>query len=40
MEGYTIALQELNEDKLPFIIRRPLPNGASEYWKVNDLQKL
>ena len=40
MEGYTIALQELSEDKIPFIIRRPLPNGASEYWKVNDLQKL
>lgn len=40
MDGYTIALQELSEKLLPFIIRRPLPNGASEFWKLNDLQIL
>ncbi len=32
-----IAEMELNQKKLPFIIRRPLPSGASEYWKVSDL---
>ena len=40
IDGYTIALQELKEGKIPFIIRRPLPNGASEYWKINDLERL
>ena len=39
-DGYLIALQELEEKKLPFIIRRPLPNGHSEYWKVSDLEYL
>jgi DNA-directed RNA polymerases I, II, and III subunit RPABC2 len=38
VNGYTIALMELKEKKIPFIIRRPLPNGGSEYWKVNDLE--
>lgn len=38
--GYLIALQELEEKKLPFIIRRPLPDGSSEYWKVSDLEYL
>jgi DNA-directed RNA polymerase I, II, and III subunit RPABC2 len=32
-----IAEQELHDQKLPFIIRRPLPNGGSEYWKLKDL---
>lgn len=38
IDGHTIALMELNQKKIPFIIRRPLPNGASEYWKVSDLK--
>ena len=38
MDGHTIALMELNKGKIPFIIRRPMPNGGSEYWKVKDLQ--
>ena len=29
---------ELNEKKIPFIIRRPLPNNSSEYWKLQDLE--
>lgn len=36
--GYTIAQMELIQKKIPFIIRRPLPNGNSEYWKVSDLE--
>jgi DNA-directed RNA polymerase I, II, and III subunit RPABC2 len=32
-----VALQELKEGKLPYIIKRPMPNGKTEYWKVNDL---
>lgn len=37
IDHYTIAQMELEENKLPFIIRRPLPNGSSEYWRVQDL---
>ena len=35
---YDIALQEFNENKLPFIIKRPYGN-TFEYWKLNDLMK-
>ena len=38
IDGYLIAVKELEEKKLPFIIRRPLPNGGSEYWKLKDLE--
>lgn len=38
--GYTIAVMELEQKKIPFIIRRPIPGGASEYWKVSDLEIL
>jgi DNA-directed RNA polymerase subunit K/omega len=40
IDGYLIALKEMEEKKLPFIIRRPLSNGASEYWKLSDLEFL
>jgi DNA-directed RNA polymerase I, II, and III subunit RPABC2 len=33
-----IAEEELKQKKLPFIIRRPLPNGGNEYWKLSDLE--
>jgi DNA-directed RNA polymerase I, II, and III subunit RPABC2 len=32
-----IALQELKEQKLPYIIKRPMPNGKAEYWNIIDL---
>lgn len=36
--AYSIALEEFNQKKLPFIICRPLPNSKEyEYWKLNDL---
>ena len=38
-DGYLIAQQELEERKIPFIIKRPLPmGGGCEYWKLNDLE--
>lgn len=40
IDGYLIALAELEQKKIPFIIRRPLSNGASEYWKLKDLEIL
>jgi DNA-directed RNA polymerase I, II, and III subunit RPABC2 len=38
IDGYLIAVKELEEKKIPFIIRRPLPNRGSEYWLVEDLE--
>ena len=40
IDGYLIALKEFEEKKIPFIVRRPLPNGGSEYWKLRDLEIL
>jgi len=40
IEGYVIAEMELKEKKIPFIIRRPMPNGGSEYWFLKDLEDL
>jgi DNA-directed RNA polymerase I, II, and III subunit RPABC2 len=33
-----IALEELRTKKLPYIVKRPLPNGKSEYWPVSKLE--
>ena len=38
--NYLIALKELNEKRLPFIIKRPMPNNKFEYWKLTDLEIL
>ena len=38
IDSYTIALHELEQKKIPFIIRRPLPSGGSEYWNLKDLE--
>ena len=40
IDGYTIAVMEFEQKKLPFIIRRPLPNGVCEYWKFRDLEQI
>ena len=40
IDGYLIALKEFDEKKIPFIIKRPLPNGSCEYWKMSDLEVL
>lgn len=32
-----IAKLELEQKRLPFIIKRPLPNGTFEYWRISDL---
>jgi DNA-directed RNA polymerase subunit K/omega len=36
--NYMIAVKELEQKKLSFIIQRPLPDNRCEYWNVNDLQ--
>ena len=38
IDGYLIACKELEEKKMPFIIRRPMPSGGSEYWHLKDLE--
>ena len=37
MELRKIALEELKQNRLPFIIKRPLPNNKFEYIRVRDL---
>jgi DNA-directed RNA polymerase I, II, and III subunit RPABC2 len=32
-----IARLELEQKRLPYIIKRPLPNGTFEYWRLADL---
>jgi DNA-directed RNA polymerase I, II, and III subunit RPABC2 len=38
IDGYVIAELELKEKKIPFIIKRPIPGGAFEYWHLKDLE--
>jgi DNA-directed RNA polymerase I, II, and III subunit RPABC2 len=40
IDGYLIAEMELKQKKIPFIIRRPMPNRGSEYWKLQDLEDI
>ena len=36
-DTYQIAKMELEAKRLPFIFKRPLPNGQYEYWRLTDL---
>ena len=38
IDANLIAELELQQKKIPFIIRRPLPSGAFEYWNIKDLE--
>ena len=40
IDNYIIAEQELKEKILPIIIRRPIPSGGCEYWRLQDLEIL
>lgn len=40
IDSYLIALKELELKKIPFIIKRPIPNGGFEYWNLSDLELL
>jgi len=40
IDGYLIALSEYEQKRIPFIIKRPLPNGGCEYWKFKDLETI
>ena len=36
-DAYEIAKMELEAKRLPFIIKRPLPDGSFEVWRLTDL---
>lgn len=38
IDGYLIALKEFEQKKIPFIVKRPMPSGGCEYWKLKDLE--
>ena len=38
IDGYLIALKEYENKAIPMIIRRPLPSGGCEYWRLTDLE--
>jgi DNA-directed RNA polymerase subunit K/omega len=40
IDSMVIAQMELSAKKIPFIIKRPLPNNGFEYWKLSDLEQL
>jgi DNA-directed RNA polymerase I, II, and III subunit RPABC2 len=40
VDGYIIAELELRMKKIPFIIKRPIPGGACEYWNLKDLENI
>ena len=40
IDSYLIAELELEEKAMPFIIRRPIPSGGSEYWNLKDLEMI
>lgn len=40
IDGRIIAIMEFENKSIPFIIARPLPSGAIEYWKIQDLEVL
>jgi DNA-directed RNA polymerase subunit K/omega len=40
IDGASIAEREFEEKKIPVIVKRPLPNGAFEYWRLRDLEIL
>ena len=40
VDSYLLAQMEFERGLIPFIIRRPLPGGKSEYWHLNDLEKI
>ena len=37
-DPYKIAEMELLQDKIPFIVRRYMPDGSYEDWKITELK--
>ena len=37
---WNVAKREVEQQKLPFMVRRQLPNGTSEYWSAQELEMM
>lgn len=37
---WRVAEREIHEQKLPFLVHRRMPNGASEYWGTQELTRI
>jgi DNA-directed RNA polymerase I, II, and III subunit RPABC2 len=35
---WNVAIREIDQRKLPFLIRRQMPNGTAEYWSAQELE--
>jgi hypothetical protein len=35
---WNVAKREIEQRKLPFLIRRTMPNGVSEYWSAQEME--
>lgn len=35
---WNVARREIEQRKLPFVVRRQMPNGSSEYWSAQELE--
>lgn len=40
IQNHIISEMELEQNVLPFIVCRPLPNGRKEYWRLQDLEQI
>jgi DNA-directed RNA polymerase I, II, and III subunit RPABC2 len=37
---WNVAKREIEQRKLPFLLRRQLPNGTSEYWSTQEMEMM
>ena len=37
---WSVAKREIEQRKLPFLLRRQLPNGTAEYWSTQELEMM
>ncbi len=37
---WNVARREIEQRKLPFLIRRQLPDGSSEFWSVQEMEMM
>ena len=37
---WNVAKREIEQRKLPFLVRRQLPNGESEYWSTQEMEMM
>ena len=40
VDNSIVAKMELDAKRIPFIVRRPMPGGGTEFWRLRDLESL